>query len=86
MLNLKLDIARIEDRDISQIHSVWSSMKKYKCFSTCSETVKNCNNPAQYLKLATVVVVNILRVIVSLETKKCYLCGCQQSKYIGLSQ
>ncbi len=55
MVNLKLDTAGIEERDISQIHSVEPSKVKYKCFSTRSEKVKNyIDSLPQYLILATV--------------------------------
>ena len=40
MVNLKLDTVRTEERDISQIHSVWPSKEKYKRFSTRSEKKK----------------------------------------------
>ena len=68
MVNFKLDTTRTEEGNISQTHSVRPSKEKYKCFSTCSKIVKNYNY-SQYGILSTVMVVSILRVTASLETK-----------------
>ena len=70
-MNLKLETARVEERDISQIHSVLPSKVKFKRFFTSQQKSKKITmTPTpQYLILATVLVVSIWRVTVSLETK-----------------
>ena len=40
MVNLKQNTARIEERDISQIHSVRPYKEKYKCFFIWHRKIK----------------------------------------------
>ena len=92
MVNSKLKNSGIEERETFHKYITSDPLgKNIKSFSTQRKTVRNPLNPLQYQILTTVVVVIILSVNASLETKKCSQYGrlgenrtcCKSKKWNG---